>query len=131
MYRSSTRFGLRVSFLLTLLLFFATAVLAQSTATLQGTVTDPKGAAIPNASVVVRNKATSFERTTRTDSEGNYQVAALPAGAYSVEVRLQGFKTKIADHLAIEVARTVTQNFQLEIGDIAEQVVVSSDVPII
>ncbi len=132
MHRGSYGFGLiTVSFLLTLFLFFSMTVLAQSTALLQGTVTDQKGAAVPNASVVVRNKATSSERTTQTDTEGNYQVAALPAGTYSVEVRLRGFKTKMADQLAIEVARTVVQNFQLEVGDITEQVVVSSDTSVI
>src|SRR5438128_5976040 len=132
MRRPSYSFGLlSFLFLLSLFLFSSTTVLAQSTAMLQGTVTDPKGAAVPNASVVVRNKATSSERTTQTDTEGNYQVAALPAGTYSVEVRLRGFKTKMADQLAIEVARTVVQNFQLEVGDITEQVVVSSDTSVI
>ena len=91
MHRGSYGFGLiTVSFLLTLFLFFSMTVLAQSTALLQGTVTDQKGAAVPNVSVVVRNKATSLERTTQTDTEGNYQVAALPTGTYSVEVRLRG-----------------------------------------
>src|SRR6266568_6580903 len=131
MHRVSCRFGLLGVIFLSLFLFFSTTVLAQSTAMLQGTVTDPKGAAVPNASVVVRNKATSLERTTQTDTEGNYQVAALPTGTYSVEVRLRGFKTKMADQLAIEVARTVVQNFQLEVGDITEQVVVSSDTSVI
>ena len=114
-----------------LFLIASMTAVAQSTATLQGTVTDPKGAAVPNAAVVVRNKGTSFERTTQTDTEGNYQVAALPVGTYSAEVKVQGFKTKLVDQLAVEVAQTVVQNFQLEVGDIAEQVVVSSDTSII
>ena len=90
MHRVSCRFGLLGVIFLSLFLFFSTTVLAQSTAMLQGTVTDQKGAAVPSASVVVRNKATSLERTTQTDTEGNYQVAALPTGTYSVEVRLRG-----------------------------------------
>ena len=43
---------------------------AQSTAILQGKETHPKGAVLPNASVVVRNQTTSVERTTQTDEEG-------------------------------------------------------------
>ena len=121
----------KISLMAALLLAVSILVLAQSTAALQGTVTDSKGAVVPNATVVVRNKGTSFERTTQTDSDGNYQVAALPVGTYSVEVKVQGFKTKVVAQLAIEVARTVVQNFQLEVGDIAEQVVISSDAPII
>ena len=65
-------------------------VFGQSTATLQGTVSDPKGAVMPKAKVVVHNQATGLERTTETDSEGNYQVAALPVGVYRVEVQARG-----------------------------------------
>jgi outer membrane receptor protein involved in Fe transport len=86
---------------------------------------------MPNASVNVRNRSTSFERTTQTDNDGNYQIAALPVGIYSVEVKVQGFKTQVADQVTVEVAKTVVQNFQLEVGALSEQVLVSSDVPIV
>src|SRR6266403_2221431 len=105
--------------------------MAQSTATLQGTVTDSKGAVVPNATVTARNKGTSFERPTQTDTDGNYQIAALPVGSYSVEVKAQGFKTQLADHVAVEVARTVVQNFQMDIGAISETVLVSSEASVI
>jgi len=107
------------------------SVLAQSTAVLRGTVTDPAGAIVPNATVKVRDQATSLERTTQTDSEGNYQVAALPVGTYRVEVQAQGFQTGTAAALVIEVARTVVQNFQLQVGDLSQQVEVVSDAPVI
>src|SRR6266496_2259596 len=103
----------------------------QSTATLQGNVTDQKGAVVPNGTITVRNRATSLERTTQSDTDGNYQVAALPVGEYSVEVKLQGFKTNTVDRLPIEVARTVVLNLQMEVGDITQQVVVTSDAPVI
>src|SRR6266536_3027919 len=104
---------------------------AQSTAVLQGKVTDPKGAVLPNATVVLRNEATSVERTTQTDGEGNYQLAALPVGNYRVEVKAQGFHTTTISNLVIEVAQTVVQNFQLEIGDISQQVLITSDASVI
>ncbi|MFN2407565.1 MAG: TonB-dependent receptor domain-containing protein [Pyrinomonadaceae bacterium] len=112
-------------------LLVSSPVLAQSTATLQGTVTDSKGDLIPNATVTVRNRSTSIERTTQTDSDGNYQLAALPVGVYTIEVKIEGFKTQVADNVTVEVARTVVQNFQLDVGAISEQVQVSSDVPVI
>ena len=112
-------------------LLVSSPVLAQSTATLQGTVTDAKGAVIPNATVTVKNKATSTERTAQTDTDGNYQVAALPVGSYSIEVKVQGFKTQVIDQVTLEVARTVIQNFQLDVGAISEQVLVSSDLPVV
>jgi outer membrane receptor protein involved in Fe transport len=112
-------------------LLATSSALGQSTATIQGTVTDSKGAVLPNATVVIKNRGTSVERTTQTDSDGNYQVAALPVGLYSVEARVQGFKTQVADQVTLEVAKTVVQNFQMEVGALSEQVLVSSDVPVI
>jgi len=122
-----------VTFVLMLVaaLLATSSALAQSTATLQGTVTDAKGAVLPNATVVVRSRSTSAERTTQTDTDGNYQIAALPVGVYTVEVRVQGFKTQVADQVTLEVAKTAVQNFQMDVGAISEQVLVSSDVPVI
>ncbi len=125
-------FGLFLALIaLAFVLFTGAPAMAQSTATLQGTVTDSKGSVVPNATVTVRNRGTSFERTAQTDTDGNYQVAALPVGSYNVEVKAQGFKTQVADRVAVEVARVVVQNFQMDIGAISETVLVSSDVPII
>lgn len=123
----------RIVFLLMLVaaLLATSPALGQSTATIQGTVTDSKGAVLPNATVVVKNRNTSTERTTQSDTDGNYQVAALPVGVYSVEVRVEGFKTQVADQVTLEVAKTVVQNFQMDVGAITEQVLVSSDVPVI
>jgi outer membrane receptor protein involved in Fe transport len=129
---ASKRTALFFSFLLLAAALLATpSALAQSTALLQGTVTDAKGAVLPNATVTAKNRNTSSERTTQTDSEGNYQFAALPVGIYTVEVKITGFKTGVADQVTVEVAKTVVQNFQMDVGAISEQVQVSSDVPII
>ena len=128
----SKRIPFSFSFLMLVAALLATSTaLAQSTATLQGTVTDSKGAVVPNATVLARNRNTSSERTTQTDNDGNYQFAALPVGVYTIEVRLQGFKTQVADQVTVEVAKTVIQNFQMEVGALTEQVLVTSDVPVI
>src|SRR5262245_14705505 len=89
---------------------------AQSTATLKGAVTDPTGAVVSGARVVVRNQATGFERVVQTDSDGNYQVAAIPPGTYRVEVQAQGFSPQAAADLVLEVSRIGVQNFQLVVG---------------
>ncbi len=103
----------------------------QSTATLQGTVTDQKGAVVPNATITVRNQATSIERTAQTDSSGNYQVAALPVGTYSVVVQAQGFKSDAVSDLNVEVARTLVKDFQLEVGSLEQRVNITADTPVI
>ena len=120
-----------ISLMLFLLLILSIPALAQSTATLQGTVTDPKGDVMPNAKVVARNQGTGIERTTQTDSDGNYQVAALPVGMYRIEVQAQGFQSQVIGDLSVEVGRTVVQNFQLNIGDLSQSVTVVSSAPVI
>jgi protocatechuate 3,4-dioxygenase beta subunit len=73
--------GMRRIFLTSLMLAaLSSSAIAQSTATLQGTVIDPSGAVVSGAKVTVRNQATGSERIVQTDSDGNYQAAALPPG---------------------------------------------------
>jgi hypothetical protein len=107
--------------------FAALSAVAQSTATLQGTVTDQSGAVVANAKVIVRNQATGIERTVQTDSDGNYQVAALPVGVYRVEVQASGFGPQVASAVTVEVSRIVVQNFQLKIGGVTQEVNVTAD----
>jgi hypothetical protein len=105
----------------------SSSVFAQSTATIQGTVTDPSGAVVSGAKITVRNQATNLERVTQTDSEGYYQVSSLPPGVYRVEAQAQGFGPQVVTDLTLEVSRTVTQNFQLKIGDVTQEVNVTAD----
>jgi hypothetical protein len=117
--------------MITILFMAGATALGQSTATFQGTVSDEKGAVVPNATVIVRNQATGIERTVQTDSSGNFQVAALPAGMYSVEVQAQGFKSAAVSDLNIEVARTVNKNFELQVGSLEQKVNITADTPVI
>src|SRR5262245_57849108 len=118
------RFGAPFTAVLFLALFARAD--AQSTTTLQGRVVDPKGAAVPGVKVTARSHATGVERIAQTDRDGVYQVAALPAGAYRVEVRSAGFQTQVVGRLIVEVGRTVVQDFRLSVGDISQEVSVIS-----
>jgi len=112
-----------------LLSLMASSALAQSTATLQGSVTDAQGAALAGVKIVVHNEATGTERTTQTDVAGQYLVAALPVGSYRVEASLLGFQTRVIRPLRLEVAQTLNQNFQLGLGSVSEEVTVTSEAP--
>lgn len=104
---------------------------AQSTAALQGTVLDPSGSVVSGATITVRNEATGLQRTTQTDDTGNYLVAALPVGVYQVEVTGVGFQKQTVSHLKLDVSQTVTQNFQLKVGALTEEVTVAAGAPVI
>src|ERR1043166_9228573 len=65
--------------------------------TIRGTVTDPNGAVIPNAAVKVTDQTTGISRDVTTDSDGNYEVAALKPGIYKISVTATGFKTPEMD----------------------------------
>src|SRR5262245_20176197 len=119
-------------FLVSLLLAaFSSITLAQSTATLQGSITDQSGAFVSGAKVTVRNQATGFERIVQTDSNGNYQVPSLPPGVYRVEAQAQGFSAQNVTDLTLEVSRIVVQNFQLKVGDVTQQVNVTADTQVV
>ncbi len=113
------------------LLLWGWSLLAQSTATLQGTVSDQSGAVVPNVKITVRNQATSVEQTTQTDSAGSYLVPALPVGTYRVEIRAEGFQSQVVTDLKLDVATTVTQDFQLKVGSVTQEVTITGAVPVI
>ncbi len=102
---------------------------AQSTATLQGTVTDAQGAVVPGAQVTATNEETNVQRSVNTDSAGYYHMASLATGSYRLEATLSGFQPKVVKGIRLEVARTVVQNVQLTVGGMAEEVAVTGEAP--
>ena len=107
------------------------ALMAQSTATIQGTVLDPTGAAIPNAAVTVHNQGTGEERTTTTDSAGLYVVPALPVGTYRVSVKAAGMAPTVANNVVVPVSTTVRQDFTLQVAATGETVEVQATAPLV
>ena len=92
-------------------------------ATLTGTVTDTSGGSVSGASVVVHNDATNTDlRTVTTDAGGSFTVTNLPAGPYSVTVKLAGFRTFSASNVVLNVAQKRTLPVQLQTGQITETV---------
>lgn len=127
--RTAPRF-LAASFLLLVLL--AAHVSAQvTTGSITGRVSDAQGAAVPNAAVTARNKATGRERTATTNEAGDYTLADLPAGTYEVTVESKGFSKALLAALDVNVGATVTQNFDLKPGEISETVQVTSEAALV
>lgn len=114
-----------------LALCFAGVALAQTdTARLYGTITDPTGAVLPNATVTVTDTATGRVVTAKTGAAGEYTVSALPVGRYHVEVKQEGFKTASAD-VALDVSQVQEISLKLETGATSTTVDVTNIVPLV
>lgn len=104
---------------------------AQSTATLQGTVTDPAGASVANAKVVVTNQGTGIRTETVTDPAGAYLIPSLQIGLYKLEISATGFQTTVLTGLKLDVATTVTKNVSLILGQSSQIVEVVAAAPLV
>ena len=100
-------------------------------ANISGTVTDTSGASIPNATVTVINSGTEATRTFSTDASGNYQATFLQPGTYEVTVTSPNFGKVDRQNLTLTVGSNLTVDAALTAGEVATQVVVTSDTPLI
>jgi hypothetical protein len=99
-----------------------------SGATLSGTITDPQGAAVPNAKVTIRNGATGVSAETSTNGAGFYSAPNLNPGDYEVTASAAGFNTATAK-LTLTVGQKEELNIPLAVGQLAQAVEVTSSVP--
>lgn len=107
------------------LLTFCCSLYGQSDrARIIGTVTDPQGAVIPNATVLVTNVATGVASKTTTDPEGKFQIPELPIGSYKLKVDKQGFKTAETITYSLEINQTLKVDVNLSVGTTGEVVTV-------
>ena len=104
----------------------AVAAFGQSSASLSGTVTDPTGAAVPNAHIVVHSIATGADRVVDTDGAGLYAVPALLPGDYSVKASAAGFSNDTVPKVTLNVDSGVTLNLKLAVASAGETVQVEA-----
>ncbi|MEW6210643.1 MAG: carboxypeptidase regulatory-like domain-containing protein [Acidobacteriota bacterium] len=97
----------------------------------QGAVVDSNGAAIPNATVTIRDQSTGMTRTQITDESGNYSVAGLPPGTYKIEVDAPGFKKSVVENVAVQPGQVAATGVTMSPGSVAETVTVTSVAPAI
>lgn len=99
--------------------------------TLNGTITDPNGASVPNATVVATNVDRGIEFKAVTTDAGVYRLPYLPAGNYRITATAPGFRTSVAERVDLAVAQTLTVDLKLELGQVTEQVTVAAESPLI
>ncbi|HWZ30951.1 MAG TPA: carboxypeptidase-like regulatory domain-containing protein [Bryobacteraceae bacterium] len=107
--------------------YFTPAAFGQAVAVAEvsGTVTDPSGSAIANASVSMLETTKQLTRSTVTDSSGHYVLPTLPVGPYRLEVRTQGFKDYIQSGIVLQVNNNIQINVIMQVGSISEKIEVS------
>jgi len=122
------RAGVRQFLLLAAILSRAAA---QTESSFEGTVTDATGAAIHNATVTVSEMRTGAVRRLLSDTRGAYLVTGLSPGSYGIRAEAQGFRTTDRRGLSLDAGVGARVDFQLEVGQVSESVIVLGSAPLI
>ena len=109
---------------------FANGQTLASSAALSGSVSDPSGARIPNATITLTDSEKGITRAFKTNDEGNFSFALLPAGTYTLTVEAAGFKTFKQQGITLEVGQSGSQAVTLTVGSV-EQIEVTSTIPLL
>lgn len=107
------------------LLLAQSAIYAQSTGAIAGTVTDPNGSVVPGAAIKVKGEA-GQEFNAVTNDGGGYRIPSVATGNYTVTVTATGFKTSTFTNVKVDVGTPITVDVRLEIGSVGEIVEISS-----
>ncbi len=107
-------------------LLLTTSALAQTTGTIQGTVTDDTGAVIPGAQILVVGVETGVESSVSTNEVGYYTVPGLNQGLYSVTCSSEGFSSQEYPEVRLEVQQTMRIDCTMSVGSITETVEVNA-----
>jgi len=104
----------------------------RNTGTIVGLITDPTGAAIPNATITVTNVDTGVIRTEVSENTGNYRVVSLSPGNYKVAAGAPGFATEVHAGITLEVDQDARVDFAMKVGKAAgESVTVTAGAPLV
>ncbi len=117
----------RLCLLISVCVPFSIGVFAQSdNGTINGSVMDPSGAVVPNATVTVKNQATGSERSATANEAGVYSITNIPPGGYTVTVVASGFKRFESTNNKLDPSSTLEVNATLQLGSATETVEVSA-----
>ena len=111
----------------------ASGLFAQSNLSQQiaGDVTDPTGAALPNANITVVDVGTGLTRKVTSNGTGNYSVPDLPTGKYRVTCEAPGFKQQVIDNNLLNTNVSIEVNCKLQIGSQSDSVTIQADVAVV
>ncbi|MBO0719659.1 MAG: TonB-dependent receptor [Blastocatellia bacterium] len=121
-----------VLFLLSLALILTTPVFSQSyQGGLRGSLRDSGGNVMPSVTITLTNEATNVARTTVTNGQGEYVFEKVDPGRYKIEAAQSGFKKLERPGVIVETQQYLTLDLVMELGNVAETVVITDEVPLI
>ena len=120
-----------IASVLLVFIFTCTAIAQTFRGSIQGTVTDGSGAAVPGALVKVFSPGTGLSRMMKTNDQGVYVASELPLGTYNVTVEMQGYKTTTLTEIPVSVGSPTRADAKLAAGAVQETVEVTADVPLV
>jgi hypothetical protein len=131
-----TRTVEHISVILTILFCFCVAPKSThaqtgTTGSIAGVVTDPSGAAVPDAEIVIKDQSTEREVNVHSGSTGNFRVPLLSPGRYNVSVTASGFKVLTIQDIVVEITEVTTVNARLQIGTKSENITVTGAPPLL
>ncbi|MGH9800821.1 MAG: carboxypeptidase regulatory-like domain-containing protein, partial [Blastocatellia bacterium] len=122
-----SRLGLSLVVLLAAIMLSAAANAQVLYGSMVGNVVDNNGAAVPNATVKITNKATNQSRDAVTNSEGAYNFSTVQTGIYEITVGKTGFKTSARSNVEVTLNSITRSDISLEVGQVSETVSVTAD----
>lgn len=99
---------------------------AQTAANINGILRDPTGAAISGAKVIALNVERRIQRETHSNANGEFVLAALPAGIYDVRAEAKGFRTLLRKNVELTIAQQARLDLILDVGDVTQEITVSA-----
>jgi len=96
-----------------------------------GTITDPTGAVVPNATVTITNVGTNISQATTTGSDGSYRFPLVPPGTYTVEIKAASFTTVRVSGIVVEASQVIPLNRQLELARAQQVIEVTEQAPLV
>ncbi|MGZ4814073.1 MAG: outer membrane beta-barrel protein [Terriglobales bacterium] len=123
--------GVKVLGWFMLLVLLSPMTMAQTTGRLNGKVTDPTGAVVPDTKITMVSEETGVSRTVQADKDGTYNFIQVPVGNYRLELEHPSFKKSIHRGITILLNQVATLDVVLEVGAAQEVVYVSSEAPLV
>jgi len=115
-----------------LLLAGAVSVAGQAnTGIFEGVVRDESGGVMPGAAVVATHTESGFTVERVTGSDGRFYMASLPIGEWTLTAELPGFRRVVRTGIFLDLGRTIDLTFQLDLGQITEEVTVTAAAPLL